>query len=74
MDVLAEYAASVDAITEEEVVKLVEEIVEVLKEQGGKIGMGAVMKEVVKVLEEGEKGWVKGEVAAVVKRTVNAKK
>lgn len=71
---LAAYAESVEVVTREEVVRVVEEVMRGMGERGEKVGMGGVMREVSRVLEEGGKGWVKGEVAAVVKQIVGTGK
>ena len=72
-DILGAYAASVDSVSKEEVLQVVKDAIEKVKVEGGKVVMGVVMREVSRVLEESGKAWVKGEVAAVVKQTVEGR-
>ena len=73
MDVLSSYADSVPVVTKGEVEALVNEVVQRLKgdaESAAKVQMGTVMREVTKLLDDTKKTFVKGEVAAIVKKIV----
>lgn len=74
VDILSQYASTVEVVTPEVVQKAIEDAVTMLKDKGEKVAMGAVMREVSRVLEQTEKAWSKAEVAVMVKRTVEGKK
>ncbi|KAF8420662.1 Yqey-like protein-domain-containing protein [Tirmania nivea] len=73
VDILAAYAASVDSVSQAEALQAVKDAIAKVQAEGGKVVMGVVMREVSRVLEEGGKAWAKGEVAALVKQTVEAR-
>ncbi|KAF8444229.1 Yqey-like protein-domain-containing protein [Terfezia claveryi] len=69
-DILIAYAACVDSVSQTEVLQIVKDAIDNVKSEAGKAVIGAVMREVSRVLDQGGKGWDKGEVAAIVKKTV----
>jgi uncharacterized protein YqeY len=66
--IMEEYSASVELLSEEEIKRVVEEVVNGIKAAGGKLGMGDVLKEVFKEENLGGKPVDRGEVAKVVKQ------
>lgn len=67
------YADSVETVAREEIRTIAEECLGKMNEAGGKVEMGTMMRTVVKALEEGGKGFVKADVAGVVKEVMGGK-
>lgn len=69
-DILCAYAACVDTVSQTEVLQIVKDAIDKVEVEGGKAVIGVVMSEVSRVLDQGAKGWVKKEVAEMVKKAV----